>query len=113
MREQMEDITYERYQRGSEVAANPKDYEPSSARILDQLDFMAEQISRVFASFDNLHSRLEGILIPTFPSENDVMATAKPTTQSSSIVSDLIDQYNGRLSNLQNQINALAERVQL
>lgn len=86
------------------------DHQPSDARILNQLEFMSDQMGKTRALLGELEERLAPVLLPYFETANEV---ASPPRKMASDVSNLIDDRNGDLSDLQRRIVQITGRVQL
>lgn len=97
-------LAYQRLQR------LPNDEEYSSSRILKQLEYMDERVSILTRAVSELEAKLDPILLPGPPEQGDIV---KAPEFPSSEVSRSMDNLNGRVNRIFDQINDIATRVQL
>lgn len=83
--------------------------EPSDARITNQLNFMTEQIGELSSLLHELEERISPILLPSLPQPSDPDVPARATSE----VSQIIDDHNSCLTELQRRIKGINQRVQL
>lgn len=91
-----------------------REVEQSDARIIHQLAFMGDQLSKTRALLEELTEALTPVLIP-----NEEMAVEEGYAMDSvprklaSELSNVIDDHNSQLSLIQSRINNITRRLQL
>lgn len=83
---------------------------PSDARIMNQLEYMSDQLAKTQALVRELEDRIESVLLPGYPTGAEVNS---PPRKEASALSNIIDERNGDISQLQRRIQQITDRVQL
>jgi len=86
---------------------------PSDARIGPQLGYMQDSLSKLTSLIESLGEKVSPILLPEDSVNVNMPITASPPRKPASEVSNMIDDLNGQITQLQGMVVRIAERVQL